>query len=199
MNGYNRPFPFSGLRTSDKGLAYAYIDKSAYHTASDKPTKIKLLDTAVQLARQCRDPKLEALSLRCRADLHYQVTEYATAIQELKTVLELQKRSGDNKMHYATDLLAQIYVFNNKHKEALECAIASIDHCRKVNDTVFIFSFYQRLGNVYSYLQNPKEAYYNYNRALSVMFYTNYNSHIAISLICNMSLSLKSRINLGSA
>jgi hypothetical protein len=48
-----------------KGLAYAFLSRSDLQPA-DVPLKIKYCDTAVQLARQCRDLKLEAFALKSR-------------------------------------------------------------------------------------------------------------------------------------
>jgi two-component system, sensor histidine kinase PdtaS len=124
--------------------------------------------------------------LKSRADFHLQQLQDSIAIQELVTALELQKRSGDNKMHYTTDLLTHLYINAGKLKEALECAIASLDYCRKANDTVYVLTFYQRLGDVYRYMKNVKESFYYYQRALSVMDHSNSLRYLAIFFLSEM-------------
>nr|WP_240348463.1 histidine kinase dimerization/phosphoacceptor domain -containing protein [Longitalea arenae] len=109
--------------------------------------------------------------------------EYEVALQQLLTVYALQKKSGDNKIHITTDLLAAIYLTTSKHKKALEFAIASIDYSRKTGDSLFIVNYYLRLGAIYFEMHNPEKAYYYFNKALSVMVHSKKNRAMAVSLL----------------
>jgi two-component system, sensor histidine kinase PdtaS len=150
------------------GLAAAYMYKADIHPSTDTtPTKIKTYDTAVQLARDAGDPKREILALKAIADVHQQQGKYALTIKELLYILELQKKTGDDRMHYTTDLLAHAFLVTGNHKEALRYAIASLDHSRNTGDTILILTFYQRLGNIYFDLYNYEKALYYLRKALA--------------------------------
>ncbi len=68
----------------------------------------------------------------------YNRTKYAPAIKELLNLLEQQKKIGNNRIHYTTDLLSHAYAKTGNHKESLRYAIASLDHSINTGDTVLI-------------------------------------------------------------
>ncbi len=122
--------------------------------------------------------------------MHFQQAEYPLAIQQLQTVYDLQKRSGDNRIHNTTDLMAALYYRTGKYKEGLESALASIDYSRKGSDTVNIPTFYQRLGMIYFAMNDLEKAYDNMNRAFSGMTHTINSRSQTITLLSNMSFCL---------
>ncbi|HEX6426323.1 MAG TPA: hypothetical protein VF008_01505, partial [Niastella sp.] len=159
---------FSVLRAANNkaGLAQLYRFKAIYHPLSDATPKLNLFDTALQMAREAGDRKYEAILLKELADVHQQLGKYTLAIKELQEVLELQK-TASNDIHYTTDLLSHVFSAVGNHKESLRYAIATLDYCRKNNDTVLISTFYQRLAFNYMDLYNYEKAFYYHGKALA--------------------------------
>jgi two-component sensor histidine kinase len=150
------------------GLAATYIYKAYMLPLSDTASsKISWFDSAAQFAREVGDADKELLALKAIADIHQQQGRYDTTIRELQHILDRQKQINSKRMHFTTDLLAHCYMVKGKHKEALQYAIATLDHCRNSGDTTMIFTFYQRLGFVYSDLHNYDKALDYFHRALA--------------------------------
>jgi two-component sensor histidine kinase len=130
----------------------------------DSLQKAQFLDSALRMTREAGDVIKEARILKDIADFHLNQHKYELSIQELLSLLEFQKKNGDKRLHYTTDLLVPNFLSIGNLKEALRYAIATIDYCRKVNDTSRIFTFYQRLAQIYFDLNNHEKSAMYYKK-----------------------------------
>lgn len=125
-------------------------------------------------------------------DLRLQLGKYPLATRQLMQALDIQEKTGDNRIHYTTDLLSHIYLATGNHKEALRYALASIDYSRRYNDTLIIATFYQRIANVHAALGNYEKAYQYFEKVLTVATPSKTNRAVAIALINSMTTCLLS-------
>ena len=161
---------FNVLRTAsnDRGLAAAYFFKAELRPGvGDMKDKLNLYDSCIQYARKCGHCKWEYQALKGKGAIHIAEGDYEQGTKELQETLELQRICGTTKMHITTDILAYAYAKRHMQKEALQYALASLEHARRANDTVMIVTLYQRLGTIYGDIYNYEKSYYYEQKALA--------------------------------
>lgn len=149
------------------GLGLLYLYKGIIDARIADSLGLRSLTTAIQLAREAGDIQTEEFAIRSIADMDQRQGKYVLAQQQLLALMERQQKEGVNEICYTTDLLAHIAAATGNHKDALRYALASLDYCRKSNDTVAVYGFYQRLAHVYLDLGNYEQSIRYFSRALS--------------------------------
>ncbi|OQP68327.1 tetratricopeptide repeat-containing sensor histidine kinase [Niastella populi] len=183
------------------GLADVCLFRARITPMDDSLKKSRLFDSALHFIREAGDVIKEAFILKDIADFHLNQRKYELAIQELLSLLEFQKKTGDIKIHYTTDLLVPCYRSVGNRKEALRYAIATIDHSQKVKDTAYIFTFYQRLAQIYFDLGNFDKAEIYYKKGLDSYTHGRWDpgSRIARQFMNNIISTLAARLKCDEA
>lgn len=154
---------------SRKGLSAYFFFKAEIASMGLTPAeKTALYDSSARYAREAGDIKKEMQAMRAMAtNRFWQERKREEALKDLGELLELQKKVKDDKIHFTEDMFTAMYLEENRYKDALKSAIAAVNYSRQFDDTVYLVSFYRRLGDIYKAIYNYEKAESYYGKALA--------------------------------
>lgn len=99
--------------------------------------------------------------------VHFWTGNIKLAKEECILSLFIQKKIGFAYTNYTETTITYIEIINDNVKNALYCALRSINSMEKTKDYAFADSFYMHLGNIYNRMGYYEQAIKFYEKGIS--------------------------------
>lgn len=169
----HKDLPTSELLTIYDELSWSYN--------SIDPLKAKhYAYIGIQLARKCKDKKMEAILLRNLGVAAYMFSEIDSAENFLKEALIVsQKIKDENLQNIIIVALANLYNYSGNFQLSLDYYLQAITYMEKHNKYPQLRIIYGNIGSLYNNLKNYEQANTYFDKAIDIALQINDSSGLA--------------------
>lgn len=146
--------------------AYMKMAREMFRNDNTYEEIISYFQKAGLLYEQIEDKENSIMTLKEIADIHLNQGKLDQSEQELLQVIKEYKAIGFKNLHYTYDLLAAVYTVKGNYNWALYFGLETVKNMEVTGDSIYAFTFYLRLGAIYSELRQIEKSMKWYRKAM---------------------------------